>query len=1600
MTARWDSEWDDEEWLKQQSITTLREVYASEPPAGVDKSSIKGKIKELMTTRLQENAAAGFKNEAENNAYDLLSYVKVVDEDALQAEVTDAEGNKHKVKDIVYDVVDSRIRALDGKDDLVSYLQRKALLETAKTIQKDDADKVRVFDEAIKEEREKIEYELSQPREEISDNEFAHYDEADRSGALDDISDEAKNAFIDRLAQLSGWSNVDGKVITENDSRLAQSINSLDVYDNDGKLTDIYSECAELADKIQFDVPAGTDAKKIQGYKQQLLANAAMRATNEVLKDRSFVFRHKTAKDIMNAYKAEIGRQFERSVVLAGLAGNESTGVMLEQITRDKDGNIVYTGNKDGIDKAIEKILAGKAKLHPLTVEMDRRNLNLENKKISKILRRKQVDENKLSFRQKAQQVVKGAWNNIIKEGGWKKISLNMVMFGASASMMAGAAPLMATGAALYAGWTAVNAWVAPVYDSLAKEMREQGIKGLKNRLKYLKNNWKRAKEEKYKEKDFKKRAWMRTVEGLAVGSVSGIGGAFLGAGLGRTLMRQGTMAVGKSTSLFSTLFSRKKTKEEFRQNYTVDNYKALQTVEANLRRDTTSLFGVVAGAAVTDIVKFGEIDLNGASAEQNTVVGGSQTLNDVHQPINFDENGNSIADALERPAVTMPDENGNGIPDYLERQEEPDSGSTLEDTTVPGDAPAAATDETPAGETPVENGNENAAAGDAANKEDGAGNEGVTEKGDNAGNDSTPEGEVPPAAEENSFDFSKLNENEKRMYLNSIKKWDNNALATRIADLEKEGMTITPEIKDALQDAFGDNAFGKQIVQSFYDAIDAGKVESLPEGVSAVEYVDKLTRLAQLAPYAQRQAISIMVKDLLCEDFHPTDSEVALVKTALDSIVYEKGSMECIIPDANGNLCVKTTSMFGQYVGPQQMAQVEVNGEMKELPLRTANVTTGLEAKVNCDEGTGRIVSTYERHTLKDCGCIKTPEHTSVLETRSQDPEPLKPLQEIRGKAETTPDTRQEITLNFKDPYSESTGTYASGKDNFAVEQTTADGSVKYMRMEKDGTLHLWQDNVDLNADSRLATGGIEVEHHIPLSLNMNNLGAAKITDLENVTTYQYGEGKNALVFSIDKESGIVTTTIGKQEVILDQKTAQAALANIQKAAEEGKVDQVYNYQHGDEAEQTSAVAEHADKDRKTRVEEGLNDKVEKAVEKASRDTTEADYQDQQAAKAARIAEIRARQAAVTDSTAADETADSSDNGIEPETKVVSAGDNNIPTTPETEVSSSLTGSPEKDSAAYTDILRGTTYDEATGKYTVDSWRSGKLTYHFNEETNEFNIRRRGFPANGGHILFQNNVEGNVYSFDDNTYMDISGKEYEGTYDGQNLRGDIRQFCLRDDVYCHMMARQANGETLNDLEKSFMAQHEKELDAYGYTHGENGYLQPKPLNEMLDKGYDLVQGNRTVSLADAGNAVKHEVASAGFKGEYSVLPDGRLAMDAGITEYENPSYTAIRDKVGLIQKMSDGTFSDMTGRITSDNLGAVDRAKDILVMEIAKKEAVYQDLLERQSEGESLNAAEQTFMQKHNETLRSYGLQHNRSGNFIEAKGNSPVVRSGRSGR
>ncbi len=1233
MTARWDSEWDDEEWLKQQSITTLREVYASEPPAGVDKSAIKGKIKELMTTRLQENAATGFKNEAENNAYDLLSYVKVVDEDALQAEVTDAEGNKHKVKDVVYDVVDSRIRALDGKDDLVSYLQRKALLETAKTIQKDDDDKVRVFDEAIKEEKTKIEYELSQPREEISDNEFAHYDEADRSGALDDVSDAAKNAFIDRLAQLSGWDNIDGKVITENDSRLAQSINSLDVYDNDGKLTDIYSECAELADKIQFDVPAGTDAKEIQGYKQQLLANAAMRATNEVLKDRSFVFRHKTAEDIMNAYKAEIGRQFERSVVLAGLAGHEETATMLENITYNKaTKQIEIKDAKDGTVKAMEDILAGKAKINPAAIAVDTEILDFENKKISKILKRKRVDENKLSFRQKAKKVFRAVWDNVIKQGGWKKITANFVVFGASSIMMTGAMPAVITGAALYAGWTAVNAWVAPVYDQLHKEMNEKGIKGFKNRLKYFTQNWKRAKAEKYAEPDFKKRAWHRTTEGLLVGGISGglAGGA---ADAMRTFARQGTMAVGKSTSRIMSLFSRRNATDKFLQNPTIENLRALNTARANEKSDNTALAALVLGAVGVDVLKYteggqqlteqvGQItsklnifnrEATGIGVKEATTDTPGQTFDNVVEERqstadstlnNVVEERQTTADATRRPA--MVDKDGDGIPDYIQRP-----ADQMDDLT--SDSTAATTqnvDRTGTGEVP---------AGDTA----GAGETAAGESGssDAAAGDGTP-AQTPPQPGD-------------------------------ILSKEEFGYGVTKTVTmGAKYNYIQYNGLPEGTLQTpddFQDFLEH-RIHNMNEFNKLVNVVDGAGNNVPL-----EQATDIMLKRL------------------------SEGRLD--IPEGmTPEHALYIAYMKAHYFGDKSLLQTiacpdgaEAGAIHNQLALDSRLFNT---AKIS---GVPYGVPTDGMKLIDNSGTVNVkvcaPEVEHVEEVSRLETVELKD----QAHAGSQPKEVPEYTGEQQTPQTVLTATYAGRKQDvpFDINQLTKAAQPEVININKDGNMVLWAKG-EMTLPTGEAISRFEVETPVYLNPDLSNATLSNIVTKGAVRSYIFGEGNNALTVGIDK-SGHAKVFFGQDEINLGSESARQVNDLIAAANKRFGLTEA-DYTLGAGENQDNAFLNALDPEQKARAEELIARKtnrmeqdLEKAFGKAKEHPVELDeatkrtamqnrleklaaeaeatdlgtetsvtYEDPQAATAARIAEIQARKAAVADTTAG-----SSDTGI-----------------------------------------------------------------------------------------------------------------------------------------------------------------------------------------------------------------------------------------------------------------------------------------------------------------------------------------------------------------
>ena len=475
----------------------------------------------------------------------------------------------------------------------------------------------------------------------------------------------------------------------------------------------------------------------------------------------------------------------------------------------------------------------------------------------------------------------------------------------------------------------------------------------------------------------------------------------------------------------------------------------------------------------------------------------------------------------------------------------------------------------------------------------------------------------VVDATSEYTFDASKLSQDEARMYLNSANKWDNNALANRIAELEKEGHSISDNIRQSLEATYKDHAFGKSLVENFYATIESGKVETLPEGMSAVEYVDKLTRLSQLAPYAQRQAIEIMTKDLLCEDFTPTAEQIDLVKGALNTIVYDKNaSMDCVIPDVNGNLCIKNVSMFGQYVGPQQTVEVQMpDGTMQELPLRNANITTGLSATVDCQEGSATIISTYEKHTLADCGCVRK-EAEPIIEEPVVRAEPLpegKAAPTITLEANDAGLARETVGINFKSPFegAKATATYAD--DDYAVTNQTSDNAL-YLRVDNKGYAHFWEPDGTQLADINVFTQADGVETLRPVALHIEGfekLGTPEISQDGYTISFSYGEGRQAPRVELNQKTGDASFFVGNREYILDQESAQGLAEKMSNDWSQSGVDQRTELTSTPEAENsndhlTKVGGEEFEQDAAR-----LSDKVEDKISKYMNNNPQAPVED-----------------------------------------------------------------------------------------------------------------------------------------------------------------------------------------------------------------------------------------------------------------------------------------------------------------------------------------------------------------------------------------------------
>ena len=478
------------------------------------------------------------------------------------------------------------------------------------------------------------------------------------------LSAEDKEIIYGRLMRHAGFENA-----AQNDKALETSVlDSFDVYDKKGNLSPLYEGCVELANKIQYEFPEGTSADEqarlTKMYNEQLLANAGQRAAQNILKEKDFLQRYGTTEEISAAYKQRIAQQFERSAVLAGLASNEETGVLAKDIVVDKQtGKVSYKGDSQAdIAGAIGKIMDGQAKINPFAVRMDSMDLKKETKEVSKQLNLKRVKEEKLSFWKKRKKDLEAVTENLVKKGGWKKVAANALAFGGSAALMAGSAPLVAAGAAIYAGATAANAFVMPVYDTLNREMYEKGVKGLGNRLKYLKENWKRARTEKYAEKDFMKRAWIKTAGGIAVGAATfGLGVGGLRGTLQGTVARQGTMAGGKMASLLSSIKMLSKAQREAKKARTVATAKAVQTAKGYVKGDMIALSAVAVSALTTDIIKFSgqmqnlpqEAQADVADIQKETAAINARVEASVDQPA--PQHAAEMAQPAPQQAVEMP---------------------------------------------------------------------------------------------------------------------------------------------------------------------------------------------------------------------------------------------------------------------------------------------------------------------------------------------------------------------------------------------------------------------------------------------------------------------------------------------------------------------------------------------------------------------------------------------------------------------------------------------------------------------------------------------------------------------------------------------------------------------------------------------------------------------------------------------------------------------------------------------------------------------------------------------------------------------------------
>lgn len=599
----WDPNWNDEEWLSGQTATTLRYIYKVAEERG-DKADAMSVVVKLLDEQLEEkHTSKGFADETKTSEADILAYTQhTIDNE--NAENTAAYTSYRN--DLMLTVSD-RMTKLSKKysyiiDKVKFVILGKAAEELGGTGNVELQAEYDLQKANLENTVKNLTDALIERNVHGSDSEVNTFIVAEKLGILDSVSQTSKDALYARFAELAG---LQVETTPANDGAMESVIKSTEVaYDASGNLSGIYADCNELYQKIHYNFPDDTsDEEKDEltaDYDNQMLTSASHRAAQVILQNRAFLLQNKTEEEIMEAYKKEVNKQYRREVVLAGLADDASIAVMMDNIEIDEYGNVSYTGeDATAISKAIDDILDGKKLINPEALEIDHHMLNKETDAISKELKLKRIDENKLSFWQKSKREAKLAADNIINKGGWKKVGINIAVFGLAGFLQTrDSVALNATGAVIYALGAAANAWVGPVWD-----LKEQ--KGISFR-----EAWK----EKMQESDFKKHAWIRTAGGLVTAGSTFAANLFDISKKWKRRLRVAVMALGKVVDLGYSHNQVKKREKELAEaenslekvNYSIENFRnvkdsqgRLATAKSYRKQAAVSLGAVVLGGLI-----------------------------------------------------------------------------------------------------------------------------------------------------------------------------------------------------------------------------------------------------------------------------------------------------------------------------------------------------------------------------------------------------------------------------------------------------------------------------------------------------------------------------------------------------------------------------------------------------------------------------------------------------------------------------------------------------------------------------------------------------------------------------------------------------------------------------------------------------------------------------------------------------------------------------------------------------------------------------------------------------------------------------------------